>query len=128
MCPAYLAYFAIQIAAPGWPGTLLGRFACLAAAAGAHAAIYVIGLLVLKLRERGEGLLADERDRAIDARGTRTAYFVLLTGTVVVGMMMPFRQSGWDIVNAALLAIVLAETTRNVMTVMGYRGAPRLAH
>jgi uncharacterized membrane protein len=128
MCPAYLVYFAVQIAVPGWPGTVLGRFAVLAAVACTHAAIYLAGLAVFKLRERGEGLLNDERDRAIDARGTRSAYFVLLAGTVVVGMMMPFRQSGWALVNAALLAIVLAETTRNVLIVMGYRRATRLAY
>lgn len=127
MCPPYLIYFAVQLASPGWPGTILGRFGFLAAVACAHATVYVVGLSVLKLRERGAGLLADERDRAIDARGTRTAYFVLLTGTIVVGMMMPFGQSGWKVVNAALLAIVLAEATRNIMIVVGYRGQQRLA-
>jgi hypothetical protein len=127
MCPPYLIYFAIQLSAPGWPGTVLGRFGLLAAVACTHATVYVLGLSVLKRRERGEGLLADERDRVIDARGTRTAYFVLLAGTVMVGMVMPFGQSGWKVVNTALLAIVLAETIRNIMIVIGYRGSQRLA-
>ena len=127
MCPAYMVYFAVQIAAPGWPGTVLGRFSFLALAACAHAAVYVVGLSALKLRERGEGLLADERDRAIEAQGTRAAYFVLLAGMVMVGMIMPFGQSGWKVVNTALLAIVSAETVRNIMIVVGYRGSQRLA-
>jgi uncharacterized membrane protein len=127
MCPPYLIYFAVQLAEPGWPGTVLGRFGFLAVVAGVHAAVYAAGLSVFRWRERGNGLLADERDRAIDARGTRTAYFVLLTGMVVVGMIMPFGQSGWDVVNAALLAVVLAETMRNVMIVIGYRRRQRLA-
>jgi len=127
MCPPYLIYFVVQLAAPGWPGTVLGRFGLLAAAACTHAAVYGVGLSVLKRRERGEGLLTDERDRAIDARGTRAAYFVLLAGTVMVGMVMPFGQSGWKVVNTALLAIVSAETLRNIMIVAGYRGSRRLA-
>ena len=128
MCPAYLTYFAVQIAAPDWPGTTLGRFGFLGTVAIAHAAIYAGGVGVLKLRERGEALLADERDRAIDARGTRIAYHVLLAGMVMVGMIMPFGQSGWKVVNTGLLAIVLAETCRNVMVVAGYRGSQRLAY
>jgi len=127
MCPAYVIYFAVQIIAPGWPGTVLGRFGVLAAVACTHAVIYVVGVSALKRRERGEGLLSDERDRAIDARGTRAAYFVLLAGTVMVGMIMPFGQSGWTVVNTALLAVVLAETIRNIMIVVGYRGSQRLA-
>jgi uncharacterized membrane protein len=128
MCPPYIVYFALQAGAPGLVGGFVRRFAWLAAAACLHAAVYLIGFLVLKSRERGEGLLADERDRAIDARATRIAYFVLLTGTVIVGMMMPFTRGGWDLVNAALLAIVLAESVRNGLIVMGYRGSLRLAH
>ncbi len=128
MCPGYLVYFAIQVAAPGWPGTILGRFGLLAAVACLHAVVYLAGLAVFKLRERGEALLSDERDRAIDARATRSAYFVLLTGAIVVGMVMPFSESGWKVVNAALLAVVLAETTRNALIVMGYRRTPRLAY
>lgn len=127
LCPAYTIYFALQLGAPSWLTTTQERLACLAAAACVHASIYVIGLLVLKGKERGQGLLADERDRAIDAHATRIAYYVLMTGTVVVGMMMPFSQGGWKIVNAALLAIVLAEVLRNALIVRGYRGMSRLA-
>lgn len=128
MCPGYLVYFTVQIAAPGWPGTLLGRFGFLAAVACTHAAVYLAGLALSKLAERGQGLLADERDRTIDARATRSAYFVLLAAAILAGMVLPFINSGWNLVNAALMGIVLAEITRNALIVMGYRGTPRLAY
>ena len=66
-----------------------------------------------------------ERDRTIDGRATRTAYFILLTGMIVVGMVMPFNNAGWKLVNTALLFIVLTETARYVLILIGYR-QPRL--
>lgn len=127
-CPPYLVYFLIQGAWPTWLTTFQERIACLAVVAGVHAVAYLTGLLVMKRQERGEPLLLDERDRAIDGRATRTAYFVILTGMIVVGVVMPFGDTGWKITNAALFAIVLAETVRYALIVTGYRRVPRLAH
>jgi uncharacterized membrane protein len=128
MCPVYLVYFAIQIAWPDAFTTYLQRIGCLAAVASMHAVIYVVGLIVFKLQERKQDLFADERDRAIDARATRAAYFLMLTGLIVVGMVMPFSDHGWKLVNTALLFIVCSETMRYALIVMGYRGVPRHAH
>lgn len=127
-CPPYLVYFLIQGAWPTWLTTFQERIACLAVVAGVHAVAYLTGLLVMKRQERGEPLLLDERDRAIDGRATRTAYFVILTGMIVVGVVMPFGDTGWKITNTALFAIVLAETVRYALIVTGYRRVPRLAH
>ena len=127
MCPVYCIYFAIQIGFPDRLSTLLERLGCLAVVVSIHAVAYVIGLLAIKRHEAGEPLLEDERDRAIDARATRAAYFVLLTALIVVGVVMPFDSSGWKLVNTALRGIVLAETTRYALILSGYRN-PRLAH
>ena len=128
MCPPYLLYFALQLAAPAWLTTLLQRIACLAAVACTHAALYIAGLVWLKLRERREdGLSSDERDLAIDARATRGAYYVLLFGAITVGMIMPFRDGGWKIVNASLLFIVLSEVARNALILRDYGARPQLA-
>ena len=83
MCPVYCVYFAIQIAFADRLSTMLERIGCLAVVASFHAVAYIVGLLLIKRREAGEPLLEDERDRAIDARGTRAAYFVLLTCMIV---------------------------------------------
>ena len=47
---------------------------------------------------------------------------------IVVGVVMPFSDSGWKLTNTALLAIVLAETVRDALMIAGYRRRPRLAH
>ncbi|WP_426687490.1 DUF2178 domain-containing protein [Rhodanobacter ginsengiterrae] len=121
MCPVYVVYFTLRIGFPDVMTSLLERFGLLALIASLHAVGYVAGLLVMKYREAGENLLEDERDHAIDRHAARIAYFILLTGIIVVGMVMPFNKSGWELVNTALFFIVLTETVRNVLIVRGYR-------
>jgi len=127
MCPPYFVYFMVQASAPDLAHTVLQRFGFLAAIAGFHAIAYIVGLLVIKHGERGDLPFEDERDRTIDARATRAAYYLLLAGIIVVGVVMPFTDSGWQIANTALLAIVLAETLHMLLIVYGYR-RQRLAH
>lgn len=64
---------------------------------------------------------ADERDQAIGRRGAGAAYYVLMTGMVLVGVIMPFTAGGWRIVNAALFALVIAEIVRHVIVIWSYR-------
>ena len=127
MCPPYAIYFAVQMVQPAWLTTTPRRILCLAAAAIVHVILYVSGFVLLKTRELGQGLVQDERDRAIDARSTRIAYIVLMLGTIQAGMVLPFNQGGWKIVNCALLAIIIAEVMRNVLIARSYRGSLRLA-
>lgn len=88
----------------------------------AQAVIMIVGSALLAVQASKEARAkADERDRAIDRRGTRIAYFVLLTGMIVVGVVMPFSKQGWHISNAALLALVAAEIVRYGVVVASYR-------
>jgi Na+-translocating ferredoxin:NAD+ oxidoreductase RnfD subunit len=48
-------------------------------------------------------------------------YYVLLVGMLVVGVAMPFTEPAWKIVNAALLAVVLAEVVRDGVILLSYR-------
>jgi len=126
--PPYLVYFAIQIAFPHLLTTFMDRIICLAVVGTVHALVYFGGWLVFRHAERGEAVFADDRDRAIEARATRIAYFVMLTAMILVGVVMPFDAAGWEITNAALFSIVLTETICNVMIVRAYRRGPRFAH
>ncbi|HEX5184649.1 MAG TPA: hypothetical protein VFW19_16055 [Allosphingosinicella sp.] len=128
LCPPYAVYFAFRMGFPDRLTTMWERIFCLAAAACVHAALFAAGTMWLRLRRRGEeeGLLSDERDQAIDARATQGAYYVLLLGAVAAGMILPFKETGWAIVNASLLFILLSEVLRNWLIVRAYRG-PRLA-
>jgi hypothetical protein len=46
---------------------------------------------------------------------------VLLAGMIAVGIIMPFSRQGIEIVTAALLALVAAETVRYLAIVLSYR-------
>lgn len=63
----------------------------------------------------------DERDRAIMRRSISSAYYVLIAGMIMVGVMMPFNSKGWTIVNAALFMIVAAEVVHHGVAVASYR-------
>jgi hypothetical protein len=125
--PAYLVYFGLQALSPAWLSGMIPRLALLGAVTLVHAGVYVVGLLVLKWRERREDLLVDERDQAIEAQATKAAYYLLQAGFVLVGVIAPFSAGGWKIVNGALMFIVLAEALRSGLTIRGYRGSTRLA-
>lgn len=84
------------------------------AALGAH----LVGRLPTPLRHVQQ---PDERDRLIEARSSAAAYYVLMAGMLLVGCVMPFNKSGWDIVHGALLAIAVAEIVHYGMIVFGYR-------
>jgi hypothetical protein len=63
----------------------------------------------------------DERDRAIMRRSISAAYYVLIAGMILVGVVLPFTASGWPIINAALLTIVAAEVVHYGVVVLSYR-------
>ena len=61
---------------------------------------------------------SDERDRAIARRGATIGYYVLIAGMILVGVVMPFSEPPWKIVNTALLTIVLAETAHQAVVLL----------
>lgn len=99
--------------------SLLIRFGT---AASANALVLGAGHLLLRMRfTEDAGAPADERDRAVESRSTRAAYYVLMVAMIVVGVVMPFSEDGWDIINTAVGAIFLAELVHYGVAVYSYR-------
>ncbi|MFZ5668845.1 MAG: hypothetical protein ACOY4K_05085 [Pseudomonadota bacterium] len=119
---AYAAYFT-ALGLIGDTLTFGGRVALFGACAAAQMLALGIGGLIL--RRRRDELPVDERDRAIEHRALAAAYRVLMAGMIVVGGLMPFdARTGmdvWTTFNAAVLAIVLAELTHQLLVVRAYR-------
>lgn len=123
MVVAYTIYFAMigRVAEHGSPH-LLDIIWVFGPIAAAQAVVVIIGSIALAVQAGGEARApADERDRAIARRAANIAYYVLLVGMILVGVVMPFTDTPFKTVNAALLAIVLAEGIRNAIVLLSYR-------
>jgi hypothetical protein len=124
MAVAFGPYFAIaglsRDAGDGLPGLRL--LALFGIAAVAQATLLGIGRWYLRRRSPLDARTPpDERDRAIDRRSVALAYWVLIAGMIVVGVVMPFNAGGWSIINAALFALILAEVVHYASAVTSYR-------
>lgn len=124
MIVAYVPYFVVAAMTPAQTVVtpnllLLGLFAAVSVA---RMLILGVGYLWFRIRTPADVREpADERDRAITRRSTTVAYYVLMTGALVAGAVLPIWFAGWTIVNAALFAIVLAEITRCLVAAVSYR-------
>ena len=119
MVVAYSLYFALIAARP--QGNMFDIIVLFGSITAVQAVIVIIGTIVLAARTTPLARVSDERDRAIARRSGSIAYYVLLTGMILVGVVMPFTETPWKIVNTALLALVIAETVRYVIIVTSYR-------
>ena len=123
MALVYSVYFTLVAIRPPVP-RLIDMLWLFGIAAPTHALLVGIGTLAIgfPLWRRGvRSAPADERDRAIARHGRSVAYFVLMAGTILVGVMMPFTEPAGKIVNTALLAIVIAELTCQGVILFSYR-------
>lgn len=123
MVVAYGIYFTwLGLAMRHGEPTLLGMLLPFGLIAGTQGLVVAGASLVLAARARREGQgKADERDRAIARRGATAGYYTLMAGMILVGVVMPFTEPAWKIVNTALLAIVIAETVSTVLIILSYR-------
>jgi hypothetical protein len=124
MAVTFGPYFVIvatrTIPASGLPNLRLLQV--FAATAICQALILTAGHPYLGLRSPDEARTPpDERDRAIMRRSISSAYYVLIAGMILVGGVMPFNSSGWSIVNAAILMVVMAEVVHYGVLVLCYR-------
>ena len=123
MIAAYALYFYL-IGDPAHHGRppLLDIILIFGAIAVGQALVVIVGSILLAVSSLGDARApADERDRAIARRGASTGYYVLLIAVTLTGVVLPFSQAPWKVVNATLAAIVVAEVTRNAVVLLSYR-------
>ncbi len=119
MLATYGTYFSLVRASGMSPVERLEVFAGLTVAQVVCVIVVTTVMAILAGRDaRGR---PDERDRAVARRGASMAYYVLLAGVAVVGVVLPFQERGWGITNAALLVLVTAEAARQIVVVASYR-------
>jgi hypothetical protein len=123
MLVAYGAYFAVIGPASGFGAErMVDIIWSFGAVAAAQAVAMSVGAILIAVTARKEANApADERDRAIARRGASIGYYVLIVGMILVGVVMPFGEAPWRIVNAALAAIVLAEAAHQAVVLLSYR-------
>lgn len=122
MIIAYTLYFGFVLSGHPAGREIFPMLWLFGSIAGTQAVVVIIGYIILTLTTpKAERQRPDERDSAIRRRGATVAYYVLMAGTVIVGVGMPFSYSGVTIANAALFAIVLAEVVNDAIVLISYR-------
>jgi uncharacterized membrane protein len=122
MIIAYTIYFGLILAGHPAGREMFPMLWLFGGIAAAQAIVVLAGYAALaRTTPKAERLRPDERDRAISRRGAATAYYVMMTGMIIVGVIMPFTDSGTKIANTALFAIVVAEIINDVMVLISYR-------
>ena len=123
MVLAYSLYFGLIVAGHPAGRSLFAMLWLFGSIAATQAVVVIIGTLSLAIDARkSPRARVDERDRAIAARGSKVSYYVLMAGTILVGIIMPFSEPAIEIVNTALFAIVVAELVGLLVIVTCYRG------
>ncbi len=116
-------YFALAVLSPpadSLPN--LNQLVLYAKASLAQMVIIGLGYWALKKWNSDDARQApDERDRLIDYRATKVAYYALFAGMIVVGGIMPFYEHGWKLVNSALFTMTIAQVLYYGMIALAYR-------
>jgi archaellum biogenesis protein FlaJ (TadC family) len=90
--------------------------------------VFIVGEIVLHAiiamqSPRDARAPKDERERLIDLKAMRVAFFVLMTGALLVIVMVHFPVDRLEILQALLLSVVVAELTMLGARIVYYRRA-----
>ena len=123
LCIAYGAYFLVLGPSVAFgENNLVDVVWSFGPVAVAHALITIIGSIAIAVTvPRDAKRPADERDRAISQRSNAIGYYALLVGLIFVGVIMPFSEPPFKIINMALAVLVLVEILRYGTTLVSYR-------
>lgn len=115
----FTAYF-VAVALQG-DASFLEQVSLLGAALGTLGVVALVATFGPLRRTDQAEISNDERDRSIESRASASAYRVLIGGMILVGCVLPFSRSGWDIVNPALAVIALSEIVHHGLVAWAYR-------
>ena len=122
MAVVFIPYFVLSARHPPTSMPDLGQLWLYGKTVAAQALILAVGQLLLRRSAPADARLPpDERDRGIERRSLQLAYYVLICAMMMVGCVMPFYARGWQIVNAAILGIVLTEVVHYGSAAWSYR-------
>lgn len=122
MVMAYALYFGLVASGHPAANALFPMLWLFGTIATIHALVVVTGWTAMTLMTpKAERVPVDERDRAIKRRGASAAYYVMMAGMILVGVIMPFTDTPVKIANTALLAIVIAEAVNRGIVLLSYR-------
>ena len=86
--------------------------------------LQVIGHIVIAATTSDRYRPMDERERAFDRRGTAVGYILMIVGALAAASTLHLGARGPDMANAVLLAIVVAESARQlVFLILHHRSA-----
>lgn len=114
---AYLGWAAV----PGG-GQFMWLLFCIVGMIVGQIVIAIILAVMLALRSGGKvRSAADERDRQVALLGTRTGFYMLVTGTICAMLSLHHGADKLMLVNFMFFALLLAETSRVGTQVFMYR-------
>ena len=79
------------------------------------AVVQTVGHIVLAVTSREKYCGMDERERGFDRRATSVGYYMLIAGALIAISTLHMGASGPNMGYAVLLAIVIAECTRQAV-------------
>lgn len=78
----------------------------------ALAVIQIVGIIIIAGTSSDKYDALDERERSFDRKATMVGYYVLISGALLAIGTLHLGFNGPDVGHAVLLAVVLAECTR----------------
>jgi hypothetical protein len=89
----------------------------------AIAVVQIVGHVVIAATSADRYSAMDERERAFDRRATSAGYYLMIAGAMGAAATMHFGATRPEMANAMLLAIVIAECSRQAMFLIQHHRA-----
>lgn len=85
--------------------------------------IQIVGNIVIAVTSRDKWSSMDERERGFDRRATNAGYYILISGALLAAATLHLGAHANDMADAILLAVVLAECSRQAVFLISHHRA-----